>query len=133
MEMIPFECYIHANAILWRVMYRELRALTNDKEMSLNPMEINDVYEVTRFLPFNSNPSQLPSPELCLYLTLPLPLPTPRRYGMWVPSYKVRIPSRSSMRNGDPGTKYGKAQRNQSLFTQCTSDIKRYAPVNPKP
>ncbi len=114
-------------------MYRELRALTNDKEMSLNPMEINDVYEVTRFLPFNSNPSQLPSPELCLYLTLPLPLPTPRRYGMWVPSYKVRIPSRSSMRNGDPGTKYGKAQRNQSLFTQCTSDIKRYAPVNPKP
>ena len=46
MEMIPFECYIHANAIMWRVMYRELRALMNDNAMNLNPMEINDVYEV---------------------------------------------------------------------------------------
>jgi hypothetical protein len=45
MEMIPFECYVHANAILWRVMYRELRALMNDGVLNLNPMEINDVYE----------------------------------------------------------------------------------------
>ncbi len=45
MEMLPFECYIHANAIMWRVVYRELRALTNDASMNLNPMEINDVYE----------------------------------------------------------------------------------------
>jgi hypothetical protein len=46
MEMIPFECYVHANAIMWRVIYRELRALMNDNEIHLNPMEINDVYEV---------------------------------------------------------------------------------------
>jgi hypothetical protein len=45
MEMIPFECYVHANAIMWRVMYRELRALMNDGVLSLNPMEINEVYE----------------------------------------------------------------------------------------
>jgi hypothetical protein len=43
--MLPFECFIHANAIMWRVVYRELRALTNDASMTLNPMEINDVYE----------------------------------------------------------------------------------------
>ena len=47
MEMIPFECYVHANAILWRVMYRELRALMNDNAIALNPMEINGIYEVT--------------------------------------------------------------------------------------
>jgi hypothetical protein len=30
---------------MWRVVYRELRALTNDSTMRLNPMEINDLYE----------------------------------------------------------------------------------------
>ena len=43
--MLPFECYVHVNAIMWRVVYRELRALTNDGAMDLNPMELNDVYE----------------------------------------------------------------------------------------
>ncbi len=43
--MTPFECYIHVNAIMWRVVYRELRALTNDAELNLNPMELNNVYE----------------------------------------------------------------------------------------
>jgi hypothetical protein len=107
MEMIPFECYIHANAILWRVMYRELRALTNDNDMSLNPMEINDVYEVTLVLTLT-----VATLTLTLNFTLPLPLPIPRRSGMWEPSYRVRNLSRSSMRTGDPGTKSGKAQRN---------------------
>ena len=45
MEMIPYESYVHVNAIMWRVVYRELRALTNDAVMNLNPMELNDVYE----------------------------------------------------------------------------------------
>ena len=45
MEMTPFECYVHVNAIMWRVVYRELRALTNDATMNLNPMELNNVYE----------------------------------------------------------------------------------------
>ena len=45
LETIQFECYVHVNAVMWRVVYRELRALTNDGEMGLNPMELNDVYE----------------------------------------------------------------------------------------
>ena len=44
MEMIPFECYVHVNAIMWRVVYRELRALTNASDINLNPMDLNDVY-----------------------------------------------------------------------------------------
>jgi hypothetical protein len=63
MEMIPFECYVHTNAIMWRVMYRELRALMNDNEISLNPMEINDIYEVT--LSPNPNPNPNPYPYPC--------------------------------------------------------------------
>ena len=58
MEMTPFECYVHANAILWRVMYRELRALMNDNVIALNPFEINDIYEVTRR--HANNPNLLP-------------------------------------------------------------------------
>ena len=45
MEIIHYESYVHVNAIMWRVLYRELRALTNDSTMHLNPMEINDLYE----------------------------------------------------------------------------------------
>ena len=65
MEMIPFECYVHANAILWRVMYRELRALMNDNAIALNPMEINDIYEVkgTRETNPNPYPNKRPSPN----------------------------------------------------------------------
>jgi hypothetical protein len=36
---------MHVNAIMWRVMYRELRALTNDKKLALTPMEVNDLYD----------------------------------------------------------------------------------------
>jgi hypothetical protein len=45
MEMIQYECYVHVNATMWRVVYRELRALTNDKSMALNPMDVNDIYD----------------------------------------------------------------------------------------
>ena len=45
MEMIQYECYIHVNATMWRVVYRELRALTNDSTLNLNPMEINELYD----------------------------------------------------------------------------------------
>jgi hypothetical protein len=45
MEIIHYECYVHVNAIMWRVLYRELRAITNDSALHLNPLEINDVYE----------------------------------------------------------------------------------------
>jgi hypothetical protein len=43
--MIQYECYIHVNATMWRVVYRELRALTNDSTLNLNPMEINELYD----------------------------------------------------------------------------------------
>jgi hypothetical protein len=42
---VQFEAYLHVNAILWRVVFRELRALTNDKRMALNPLELNNLYE----------------------------------------------------------------------------------------
>ena len=45
MEMLQFEAYVHVNAILWRVVYRELRALTNDSSMGLNPLDLNEIYE----------------------------------------------------------------------------------------
>ena len=45
MEIVQFEAYLHVNAIMWRQMFRELRALTNDKSMGLNPLELNDLYE----------------------------------------------------------------------------------------
>jgi hypothetical protein len=42
-----FEAYVHANAILWKVIFHELRPLTNTTKMSdaglnVNPLEIND-------------------------------------------------------------------------------------------
>jgi hypothetical protein len=45
MELIHFECYMHVNASMWRLVYRELRALTNDSTLNLNPLEINDLYD----------------------------------------------------------------------------------------
>jgi hypothetical protein len=45
MEMLHFEAYIHVNAIMWRLVYRELRALTNDSKMGLKPMQLNDIYD----------------------------------------------------------------------------------------
>ncbi len=30
---------------MWRVVYRELRAVTNDATLGLNPMELNDIYD----------------------------------------------------------------------------------------
>ncbi len=36
---------VHVNAIMWQMVYRELRALTNDGGMNLNPLELNEVCE----------------------------------------------------------------------------------------
>ena len=36
---------VHVNAMMWRVVYRELRALTNDSAINLDPMELCDIYE----------------------------------------------------------------------------------------
>ena len=50
LENIRFEAYVHVNAIMWKVAFAELRALTNRKTVTesglgLNPMELNDLYE----------------------------------------------------------------------------------------
>jgi hypothetical protein len=31
---------------MWRVVYRELRAVTNDASLALNPMQLNDIYDL---------------------------------------------------------------------------------------
>jgi hypothetical protein len=45
MGCIHFEAYVHVNAILWRVVFRELRALTNGKGPELSPIASNALYE----------------------------------------------------------------------------------------
>jgi hypothetical protein len=50
LENIRFEAYVHVNALLWKVAFAELRALTNRKAVSesglgLNPMELNELYD----------------------------------------------------------------------------------------
>jgi hypothetical protein len=44
-ECTHFEAYVHINAIMWRVVFRELRGLTNSKGIEINPMELNNLYE----------------------------------------------------------------------------------------
>ncbi len=41
----PPKAYLHVNAIMWRQVFRELRALTNDKTIKVNPLQLNDLYE----------------------------------------------------------------------------------------
>jgi hypothetical protein len=50
LENIRFEAYVHVNALMWKVAFTELRALTNRKAVSesglgLNPMELNQLYD----------------------------------------------------------------------------------------
>jgi hypothetical protein len=49
-EQIRFQAYIHTNAIMWKICFQELRALTNTKQMNelgmgVNPMELSDIYD----------------------------------------------------------------------------------------
>jgi hypothetical protein len=44
-ECIHFEAYVHVSAIMWRVVFKELRGLTNSKGLELHPMELNELYE----------------------------------------------------------------------------------------
>jgi hypothetical protein len=41
MECLYFEAYVHVGAIMWRVVFKELRGLTNSKGLELNPMALN--------------------------------------------------------------------------------------------
>ena len=44
-ECTHFEAYVHINAIMWRVVFKELRGLTNSKGIEINPIELNSLYE----------------------------------------------------------------------------------------
>jgi hypothetical protein len=50
MECLHFEAYVHVNAILWRVVCHELRALTNGKGPELTPIALNTLYKKTKVL-----------------------------------------------------------------------------------
>jgi hypothetical protein len=45
LECIHFEAYVHVNALMWRVVFKELRGLTNSKGLEISPTELNDLYE----------------------------------------------------------------------------------------
>ena len=45
LECLYFEAYVHVGAIMWRVVFRELRGLTNSKGLELNPLDLNRLYE----------------------------------------------------------------------------------------
>ena len=45
LECLHFEAYVHVNALLWRVVFKELRALTNSKGLEISPLELNTLYE----------------------------------------------------------------------------------------
>ena len=45
LECLHFEAYVHVNAVLWRVVFKELRALTNSKGLEISPTELNTLYE----------------------------------------------------------------------------------------
>jgi hypothetical protein len=44
-ECTHFEAYVHVNAIMWRVVFKELCGLTNSKGLEINPLELNNLYE----------------------------------------------------------------------------------------
>ncbi len=36
---------MHVNSVLWRVVFKQLRALTNLKGLEISPTELNTLYE----------------------------------------------------------------------------------------
>jgi hypothetical protein len=59
---------------MWRMVYRELRAVTNDSAMDLNPMELNEVNHNQHLHP---NPNPNPNP-------MPYPYPKPNANGTYL-------------------------------------------------
>jgi hypothetical protein len=45
LETLQFEAYCHVCALMWRVVFKELRGLTNSKGLEINPMTLNGIYE----------------------------------------------------------------------------------------
>ena len=45
LETLHFEAYCHVCALLWRVIFKELRGLTNSKGLEIDPLTLNEIYE----------------------------------------------------------------------------------------
>ncbi len=45
LETVHFEAYCHVCALVWRVIFMELRGLTNSKGLEIDPMTLNSLYE----------------------------------------------------------------------------------------
>jgi hypothetical protein len=45
LETVHFEAYCHVCALVWRVIFMELRGLTNSKGLEIDPMTLNALYE----------------------------------------------------------------------------------------
>jgi hypothetical protein len=45
LESLHFEAYVHVNTIMWRVVFKELRGLTNSKGIEISLTELNSLYE----------------------------------------------------------------------------------------
>ena len=45
METLYFEAYCHVCALMWRVIFKELRGLTNSKGLEIDPLTLNGIYE----------------------------------------------------------------------------------------
>jgi len=77
LECLHFEAYVHVNAVLWRVVFKELRGLTNSKGLEISPTELNALYEYLYDL--GTSPFPIPIRASHPY-TSAYPLPTSRRH-----------------------------------------------------
>jgi hypothetical protein len=63
LECLHFEAYVHVNAVLWRVVFKELRGLTNSKGLEISPTELNTLYEYL----YDLGTIPLPCPKQWIY------------------------------------------------------------------
>ena len=45
LETLHFEAYCHICALMWRVVFKELRGITNSKGLEIDPLSLNVIYE----------------------------------------------------------------------------------------
>ncbi len=45
LETLHFEAYRHVCALMWRIVFKELRGLTNSTGLEIDPLTLNEIYE----------------------------------------------------------------------------------------
>jgi hypothetical protein len=45
LETLHFEAYCHICALMWRIIFLELRGLTNSTELEIDSLTLNEIYE----------------------------------------------------------------------------------------